>query len=251
MNAAHRLTQKGAITFDEAIIVNFTVCVPNGRQGERTGAVGSHLDLAPTLLDFAGLNEQEMREKYPQIKGRSLKSAILEPQSDGPRGSANAPGDGALYLWDALHALDNEWVKSGALQSLTSLGSDPSAEQRDRKAQLIEAGEKFGAPDFKKRAFYRTVVDGQYKLARWFSPETYGNPTTLEELYAKSDVGLYDLINDPGELENIAHPEHPRHDPALVERMLAKLHALVQAEIGEDRAPFDLDMFGTREVKYR
>jgi hypothetical protein len=25
----------------------------------------------------------------------------------------------------------------------------------------------------------------------------------------------------------------------------------VRHEIGEDRAPFDLDMFGTREVKYR
>jgi arylsulfatase len=33
--------------------------------------------------------------------------------------------------------------------------------------------------------------------------------------------------------------------------MLAKLHALVEREIGEDRAPFDLELFGTREVKYR
>ena len=41
------------------------------------------------------------------------------------------------------------------------------------------------------------------------------------------------------------------HSPALVERMLGKLHALVREEIGEERAPFDLDMFGTREVKYR
>jgi hypothetical protein len=33
--------------------------------------------------------------------------------------------------------------------------------------------------------------------------------------------------------------------------MLRKLHKLVQKEIGDDRAPFDLDMFGTRQVKYR
>jgi arylsulfatase len=86
---------------------------------------------------------------------------------------------------------------------------------------------------------------------RWFSPNEYGNPSTLDELYATGDVGLYDLGNDPGELENLGNQDHPRHDPALVERMLAKLHALVQNEIGEDRAPFDPDMFGTREVKYR
>jgi arylsulfatase len=86
---------------------------------------------------------------------------------------------------------------------------------------------------------------------RWFSPNEYGNPATLEELYATGDITLHDLVNDPGELENLGHPDHPQHDPALVERMLGKLHKLVQEEIGEDRVPFDLDMFGTRQVKYR
>ena len=47
---------------------------------------------------------------------------------------------------------------------------------------------------------------------------------------------LHDLVNDPGELENLGHPDHPNHDPALVERMLAKLHASVEQELGEDRA---------------
>jgi len=86
---------------------------------------------------------------------------------------------------------------------------------------------------------------------RWFCPEQYGNPSTVDELLATSDVALYDLINDPGELENLAHPDHPDRDVALIECMLAKLHALVEREIGEDHCPFDLDMFGTREVRYR
>ena len=60
---------------------------------------------------------------------------------------------------------------------------------------------------------------------------------------------LHDLVNDPGEMENIGNPDHPDYDPGLVDRMLGKLHALVQHEIGEDRAPFNLDMFGAREVK--
>jgi arylsulfatase len=64
-------------------------------------------------------------------------------------------------------------------------------------------------------------------------------------------VALYDLESDPGEMENLAHPDHPRYDPARVEAMLSKLHALVEHEIGEERAPFDLDLFGTRAVKYR
>ncbi len=251
MNGAHRLQQKGAITFDEAAVVNLTFCAPGAPQGRRTEAVGSHLDLAPTLLDFAGLSEGDMRERYPQMKGRSLRQVIFNPDSAGPRGSASAPGDGALYCSDLLQSLDLEYAQTGAFRTLSTMDLSPGNQFTDATARIKAVGAEYGAPDFSKRTFYRCVVDGQYKLARWFSPNEYGNPSTLEELYATSDVGLYDLVNDPGELENIGHPEHPNYDPALVERMVKKLHVLVEQEIGEDRPPFDLDLFGTREVKYR
>ena len=251
MNGAHRLAQKGAIHFDEAAIVNFTVCVPGGPQGQRTAAVGSHLDLAPTLLEFAGLTPEEIGQRYPHLKGRSLRSAILNPEEDGPRGSTKDPGDGALFCWDGLNMLDPAWGIRGVLKYLTDMGSGPRAPHDQRAGKMREAGEKYGAPDFSRRTFYRAVVDGQYKLVRWFSPNEYGNPSTLEELLPTGDVTLHDLVNDPGEMENIGHPDHPKYDPALVERMLKKLHALVAHEIGEDRAPFGLDLFGTREVKYK
>ncbi len=255
MNGAHRMAQKGPIHFDEASIVNLTICAPGGPQGQRTQAVGSHLDLAPTLLELSGLTPDRIRERYPHLKGRSLRTVMLDPRQDGPRGSANAPGDGALLCWDGLHSLDKDWAMTGALQSLTDMSIEGPAPDPDptaaRRARLHAAGRTYGAPDFSRRTFFRAVVDGQYKLVRWFSPLEYGNPGTLQELYERSDVTLHDLVNDPGELENLAHPKHPRHDPALVERMLAKLHALVWEEIGDDQAPFDLDLFGTRDVTYR
>ena len=250
MNGAHHMTQKGAIPFDEAAVVNLTVCVPGGPRGKRTSAIGSHLDLAPTLLEFAGMSEQDIRENYPRLKGRSLRTVILHPDQEGPRGSAQVPGDGALYCWDGLHSLDKDWALSGALQELTEMGmSGPHGQEVGRDEKLKRAGEKYGAPDFSRRVFYRTVVDGRYKLVRWFSPEEYGNPTMLEELYAHSDVALYDIENDPGELENLGHPEHPRYDPVLVQHMLEKLHNLVRHELGEDRLPFDPELFGTRQVR--
>lgn len=249
MNGAHRMQQKGAITFDEAAVVNLTVCVPRGPRGKRTAAVGSHLDLAPTLLAFAGLSQREIDQRYPHLKGRSLKRVILDPDQAGPRGSVNAPGDGALFCWDGLSSLDLGWAKSGAMRGLATMSLQPGSQISGVEERLKAAGETYGAPDFSLRTFYRCVVDGQYKLARWFSPNEYGNPSTLEELYETGDVGLYDLVNDPGELENLGHPDHPRHDPAIVERLLAKLHRLVEQELGEDRPPFDIDMFGTREVR--
>lgn len=251
LNGAHRMTQKGAIAFDEAAVVNLTVCAPGGPRGRRTATVGSHLDLAPTLLSFAGLSQEEIRARYPHLKGRSLKDVVMNPGQPGPRGSADSPGDGALFCWDGLHMLDNDWAISGALRALTELGtSGPHGSDVGREARLREAGRKFGAPDFRRRTFFRAVVDGRYKLVRWFSPDAYGNPLTLDDLYADAEVALYDLADDPGELENLGHPDHPRHDPSLVQRMLDKLHVLVQQEIGDDRPPFDLDLFGTREIKY-
>ena len=252
MNGAHGMTQKGAIAFDEATVVNLTVCAPGGPRGERTAAVGSHLDLAPTVLAFAGLTEAEIRARHPQLKGRSLKDAIVNPRAPGPRGSGDEPGDGALICWDALHSLDKDWAIGGALKALTEMGlSGPHGQDAGREKRIKRAGREFGAPDFSKRTFYRAVVDGRYKLVRWFSPDQYSNPSTLDELYAHSDVGLYDLKNDPGEVENIGDPDHPRFDEAVVERMLAKLYRLVRDEIGEDRAPFDLNMFGTRGLAGR
>ncbi len=251
MNGAHRMHQKGAIHYDEAAIVNLTVCAPGGPQGQRTAAIGSHLDLAPTLLAFAGLDEDQIRQRYPHLKGRSLRGVILNPKGAGPRGSARAPGDGALLCWDGLATLDLEWAKTGAFRGLSIMDLSPGNTFVDADRRLKEAGRQYGAPDLSKRTFFRAVVDGRHKLVRWFSPNEYGNPATLDDLYATGDVTLHDLINDPDELENLGHPEHPRYDPTLVERMLAKLHALVQREIGEDKAPFDLDMFGTREVTYR
>lgn len=247
MNGAHRMHQKGAIHYDEAAVVNFTAVVPDGPQGAHTSSIGSHLDLVPTLLDFAGVDENEMRERYPQLPGRSMRGSIMNPSQPGPRGSVEQPADGALICWDGLNMLDPEWNSSGALGGLMDLGLDADG---NRKA-LQEADKDYGAPDFGRRTFYRAVVDGRYKLVRWFSPREYDLPKSLDELYAQSDVTLHDLVNDPGEMENLGNRNHPQHNPEIVERMLIKLNALIEQELGDDQCPFDLNMFGTQDVTYQ
>jgi arylsulfatase len=247
MNGAHRLHQKGAIHYDEAAVVNLTAIVPGGPRGRRTDSIGSHLDLVPTMLDFAGVDEDEMHRRYPDLPGRSLREAIMAPAKPGPRGSVEQPGDGALICWDGINMLDPKWNSTGAMGQLSDLDTD----EEGKKAALKKAGSEYGAPDFSHRTFFRAVVDGRYKLVRWFNPREYGRPTTVEQLYAQSDVTMHDLENDPGEMENIGNPNHPDHDPQLVERMLTKLNVLIEQEIGDDDCPFDLDMFGTQDVTYQ
>jgi arylsulfatase len=247
MNGAHRMAQKGAIPFDEAAVVNLTAVVPGGPRAARTSAVGSHLDLAPTVLALAGVDAEERARRYPELAGRDLSGVFTEPDRHAPRGCAEQPGDGALITWDGLNMLDPEWAIQGALRQLIDLPADREARKRAMRA----VGEQFGAPDFTKRTFFRAVVDGRYKLVRWFSPLEYDIPEDVEALYSRSDVTLHDLVEDPGELENLGQPAHPRHDPQLVARMLTKLNALIRRELVTDECPFDLDMFGTRNVTYR
>jgi hypothetical protein len=52
-------------------------------------------------------------------------------------------------------------------------------------------------------------------------------------------------------MRNIGDPSHPDYDEQLVESMLNKLANLIDTELGEDTCPFDLNLFGTREVRYR
>lgn len=248
MNGAHGLAQKGAIPFQEAAVVNMTVVSPRGPSGVRCDAVGSHVDLAPTFLSWAGMAEAEIQQQYPALKGRDLRGVFEAPnQSRPPRGSTSEPGAGALISWDGLNMLDPEWSIQGALGELTQLGAGPNKTLQD----CLDVGQKFGAPDMDKRTFFRAVSDGRHKLVRWFSPTQYGIPATVEELYASSDVALYDLVADPGEMRNIADPEHPDYDADLVAAMLKKLVSLLEEELGQDDSAFDLNLFGTREVRYQ
>ncbi|MFD1504854.1 sulfatase-like hydrolase/transferase [Georgenia yuyongxinii] len=244
MNGAHRLAQKGGIHYEEAAVVNMSVAVPGGPAGTRTRAVGSHLDLAPTVLELAGLSQEDIARRYPQLRGRSLAEVLHDPDVPGPRGSIDEPGAGALLCWDGLFMLDAEWSVSGALRSMVDLPHDR------RDASLLEAGEKYGAPDFSLRTFYRAVVDGRYKLVRWFSPEDYETPRDVDDLLSRSDLSLHDLWKDPGELVNLADPTRVEFDRGLVATLLDKLNALIDWELGDDSCPFDLDMFGTRELVY-
>jgi hypothetical protein len=80
------------------------VVSPDGPCGVQSDAVGSHLDLATTFLSWAGLDEAEIRERYPALKGRNLRYLFDAPErAVPPRGSASDPGDGALVSWDGLN----------------------------------------------------------------------------------------------------------------------------------------------------
>jgi arylsulfatase len=87
-------------------------------------------------------------------------------------------------------------------------------------------------PDLSKRGAIRSVYDGRYRFARYFSPKQHNRPASVEALFKLNDVELYDVERDPLERNNLAM-DRDRHDQ-LLEAMNAKLNALIDREVGED-----------------
>jgi arylsulfatase len=106
-------------------------------------------------------------------------------------------------------------------------------QQPDGRAKLkttVQAGAM--RPDLTKRGAIRSVFDGRYKFARYFSPKQHNRPDSLETVAKLNDVELFDLQTDPLEIHNLAADGNKHRD--LLEAMNGKLNALIDREVGED-----------------
>ncbi|MFJ1708115.1 sulfatase-like hydrolase/transferase [Kitasatospora sp. NPDC088346] len=204
MAGSHGLRQKGGLVYDENFHVPFVLCHPDAPGGVRTEALASAVDLAPTLLEVAGVPAAEVAERHPALKGHSL-----VPVLDG-----GTVRDGVLTAVESIVTLDASfWFEF----------ADPEAPRRIQSGQL--------RPDWSKRGFLRGYTDRRYTFGRYFSPLGPNRPTSPEALYAQNDVVLYDREEDPAELRNLA--ADPGHRE-LVARYSTLLEGLISAEIGPD-----------------
>ncbi|MEM7031935.1 MAG: sulfatase-like hydrolase/transferase [Chloroflexota bacterium] len=236
---AHQLVQKGQVVFREIVNVPLIMVHPNGAKGQTTQAVGSLVDLIPTMLNWAGCHE--IQSTYPQLIGHDLSAVIADPTNPGPRGNSAERGCGALLTYDNLFSYDVRWFRQAMDQILEIDGTGkrlgpPKKYLRDFKAIFNSCG----TPNTKLRHMLRGIFDGRYKLIRYFAIDNYHLPETVEALFANNDVALYDLINDPHETINLARPNHPDYDEALLVEMNEKLNQRIRAEIGQDYSPFGL-----------
>ena len=203
MAGSHGLRQKGNLVYDENFHVPLVVCHPDVPGGSRTDALGSAVDLAPTLLDVAGVPADAVAARFPGLVGRSLLPAL----------SGRRVRDGVLTAVEIVTTLDDGYWRSLGL---------PDGPQRVQDGSL--------RPDWDKRGFLRGWTDHRYTLGRYFSPLAPNRPRTVERLLADNDVVLYDRRTDPHEQTNLAH------DPAHRE-LLASLMTTMEAQIDEEIGP--------------
>lgn len=218
MAGAHRLRQKGPHMYKENVRVPLLVRHPDVGGGVRSNALGGGIDLAPTLLAFAGLDDAARTQRYPALKGVNLAPVIADPNA---RTARDAKGH--LYDYNTTLYIDPENAK---------------AMMRDHETvnwwTLFKEGLKEGhlGPVLTHPGLFRGVHDGRYKFARYFAPSQHHIPRDWDTLLRYNQLELYDTQTDPDEIINLAAEPDAHKD--LILALNDKVNALIMEEIGFD-----------------
>jgi arylsulfatase len=209
---AHGMSGKGATAYREQNNVPFIVYHPDMPGGKKCRAVTAHNDIVPTILAMTGADKKQKKEVADRLHGYDLSPLLENPE----KASLDAVRDGALYCFSMWGFMDAGWLK--------------------KVAAAIAAGRKLTpdnipGPDVKKRSNIRTVYDGRYKYSRYFNSREHNRPTTVEQIFEINDVELFDLENDPHEINNLALD---RKNQDLLLAMNDKLNRLIDREVGKD-----------------
>jgi arylsulfatase A-like enzyme len=216
MDGAHQLHAKGAVSYREQNHVPLIVAHPAHPGGRQCRAVTSHLDIAPTLVALTGAAPEKRASIVKGLQGKDLSGLLEAPEGAGV-GSAR---DGSLFNYNMFAYLDGDFLNK-AVDFMQKGG---------KRDALKSAGI---VPDMMKRGAVRSLYDGRYMFARYFSPKQHNRPKTLEEIYRLNDVELFDHQTDPLEMNNLAMGGKENRD--LVLAMNDKLNRLIDSEVGEDR----------------
>ena len=217
------MTNKGDSAYEEQNHVPLLIVHPKVQGGVRCKAVTSHLDLVPTIMGLTTLDTSLAQKYKTALKGKDFSAALTQPAA--VRGDAFRP-DGALYCYNLLQLHD---------PAFTTALYDVLMNKSIATDQRFKAIEQFPV-QWNLRIGIRSVRDERYKFSRYFSFKQFNMPRTLEELIAKNDLELYDLQNDPQEVNNLALDVVKNKE--LILTMNQKLNALIETEIGVDDGSF-------------
>ncbi|MGL4316390.1 MAG: sulfatase-like hydrolase/transferase [Pseudomonas sp.] len=218
MAGAHQLRQKGPHMYRENTRVNFIVRHPDVGQGFTSEALGSTVDIVPTVLELAGLDVAGQAERYPQLAGVSLAESIGGASKRSARDER-----GHLFDYGVVMYLDPEFTEA-VMRDHDQVTPWAIIQESLARGQL--------GPSMQNRALFRGIHDGRYKFARYFAAEDHHTPVDFATLLARNDLELYDTETDPDELHNLA--ADPQAQRALIERLSGRLNELLAREVGID-----------------
>jgi arylsulfatase len=198
MGGAHSLKGKGGFIYEDNIHVPLVIVHPEVPGGRSVSSVTSHIDLAPTFVHMTNISPARKAEITRGLCGKNLMELV--------DGSAESVRDAALFCFEMI--------------SMTMA-----------KGTIDPEGHIVYTFDTDVRGFVRAIITERYKFARYFSAN-FNKPRNLYELLRDNDVELYDLREDPEEMNNLAND--PVTHALLITRLNSMLNDLVDREIGRD-----------------
>jgi arylsulfatase A-like enzyme len=216
MGGAHGgLKGKGPFAYEANAHVPLIIAYPSGKAGVATFALTSHLDLLPTFFGLTGLPEARRPATVKALPGHDFSVLLVDPEM----AKVTEIRPGVLFNYVGVSTIDGDY-----LQELMSAGQLHKPQPSVTKVKLD------------KRGFLSFVFDGRYKFARYYAPNAFNTPQTLEDLFKYNDVQLFDLESDPEEMHNLAL--EPKKNGATIQRMNGLLNDLMAKEVGGNDGRF-------------
>ena len=204
------------VSWEESIRVPTLVYHPDLKEQRKCNSLISNIDIVPTLLEFTGLSKSELRDKHPELKGNSYAELVENVKYDNIR---NQEG----------HLIHGVQIIPAVFQVAEKFRHTGLAEGYWEKAKAFMSKGNF-LPNFTPPLNYKGVVDKKYKFLRFFSPRQNNIPINFDELSKyNADYQLYDLENDPFEMNDLAKDGNNRE---LLMAMNNKCNRLADKEIG-------------------
>lgn len=209
MQGAHGLRGKGGNMYENNIHVPMTIFHPEHLDEKRISKITNHLDLAPTIIGMTNIPQTLKSTITAHLNGYNLvpyvSGNVLE----------NEPSrQASLFAFGMLSMIDSD---------MTFIQNPTNPTPNDIVSANI---------DYNKKGFVRGITTEKYKFARYFSPLNHNKPTTIDELFKNNDVELFDLENDPDEMNNLAADRNKNSE--LIMELNSQLNAIIADEIGED-----------------
>ena len=188
---------------------------PAAKAGATCSALTSHLDLVPTFVGLTGLPDIKRPAAVRALPGHDFSALLTRPDS----ANEYAVRPGVLFNYLGVSTVDADYLREVMISLF-----------------LKKAGPPISQTKLGNRGLLSFVFDGRYKFARFYAPNAFNRPTTMEEILKNNDVQLFDLKSDPEEMHNLAlEPEKNRE---TILRMNKLLNDLVEKEVGVNDGRF-------------
>lgn len=212
MAGSHGLRHKGPFMYKENLNVPLVIRHPDGKVGSSSNALFSSVDLAPTLIKLVG-------EDYNKLSNGLIGHDYSTSVMTGTQGEERE---------ELLINFVNTTQGNSRLEKIRMLQKE--AEKRGAEPVAFNYPDDF--IQFDTRTMGRGIVTKRYKFSRWFAPGDHHKPETWQALTGRNDLELYDLENDPLELNNMAF--NPEAERELIIHLNDRLNNLIEREVGVD-----------------